>query len=633
MPKEKSLENKYIYDVISISHFFYPTKGGMENMAYQLLNNLTFNKHKVLCVHGGGEKHKTYSLNDYTVRVFKTFNIFKNTYPIFGLKFFRYIHRLINNNPNAKILIHSRHLTSSFLAAFACVISGKQYILIEHTAQTSFVKTKLGRILIQIYEKTLSKFVVEKANKIVSVSSASRSYLLNTYNVEKEKIEIINNGIEEKELQKLLNIKKEKIVIFAGKLIKVKNPEITYNAFLKLAPKHPDWIFSFIGNGDFFKPKDNPHKNLIVKNAMLSKEKLMSLFAKSSIYINSSISEGLSLTILEATYLKNIPVLSDAESNYEIMKNLKTTNFTFKKDNQEELELKIENAMKLYDNKKALENIHKYTKTYYNNDKLFEKYLDLLFPKIKQTFKKLSIIIPAYNEEKTIAKVLDKIINLKINLKKEIIIVNDCSKDDTKYIAEVYSRSNKNLQCEFKILNNTKNLGKTQSVKKGLLNSTGDLVVIQDADLEYNPNDLKTFVNTFEKHPFIDFIYGNRFHHTRQEVIYQSYYLGNRFLTKISNLFTIPRGLKVNDMEVCYKMAKGEIFRNIGQTIESTSSFGLEPELTAKFAKKKAKDNINYWEIPIDYKPRTIGEGKKIKIVKDGSSALLEITKFNSFRS
>jgi glycosyltransferase involved in cell wall biosynthesis len=251
--------------------------------------------------------------------------------------------------------------------------------------------------------------------------------------------------------------------------------------------------------------------------------------------------------------------------------------------------------------------------------------------KKNQNFKKLSIIIPAYNEEKTIFQVLKAVSNLNLNMTKEIIVVDDGSIDNTLKLAKTYASKNDH-NATFKVLKNKFNLGKTQTVRKGLLASTGDLVVIQDADLEYEPRDLVKFVKTFEKNPDIDFIYGNRFA-KKFNNIYLKFYLGNRFVTFISNLFTRFRGLTVGDMEVCYKMAKGDLFRKIGRTITSVTVFGLEPELTAKFARyRKNAKKLNYFEIPINYRPRTIEEGKKMR-VSEGFRAIYEIGRFNLLRN
>lgn len=241
-------------------------------------------------------------------------------------------------------------------------------------------------------------------------------------------------------------------------------------------------------------------------------------------------------------------------------------------------------------------------------------------------YKKLSIVIPVYNEESTIKALLDLVIKTELGIEKEIICIDDGSKDKTKKILSKYQQKNK-----ITFLKNKKNLGKTQSVRKGLLKTTGDLVVIQDADLEYDPNDLKKFVKLFNNSN-IDVVYGNRFGQ-KNKVIFRGLWLGNTFLSLASSLFTYLRaGIFTRDMEVCYKMMKGKIFRSIAKNIKSKSRFGLEPELTAKIAKYKINGNhINFKQIPINYNPRQFEEGKHMEPIKDGFKALWEIVKFNTF--
>jgi len=241
---------------------------------------------------------------------------------------------------------------------------------------------------------------------------------------------------------------------------------------------------------------------------------------------------------------------------------------------------------------------------------------------------KISIIIPAYNEEKTIKELLDKVIFLNFGegVEKEVIVINDCSKDNTSHIlSSLITKS-----YPIKIINNDVNLGKSRTVVKGILSSTGDYVVIQDADLEYDPNDLKIeYEYMILKR--LDFVYGNRFN-GNNKIVYKSFYLGNRLVSLASNVFTFPR-LKesIPDMEVCYKMVKGDIFRDIAKTMTAKTNFGFEPELTAKLARYKVNGNhLKFEVIPISYFPRTIEQGKKIRWV-DGVKAIIEIIKYNLF--
>jgi len=229
-------------------------------------------------------------------------------------------------------------------------------------------------------------------------------------------------------------------------------------------------------------------------------------------------------------------------------------------------------------------------------------------------FKKLSILIPVFNEKHTIELIIEEVLNSKIpsGLEKEIIIVDDGSKDGTR---EILKKIEEKKIPEIKVFYNEKNMGKGATIQRALSYSNGDICLIQDADLEYNPEEYQNLLK-----PIIsgdaDVVYGSRFlpsHYAR--VLYFWHYLGNRFLTFLSNCFT---NLNLTDMETCYKVAIGPLFRSI--PIRS-KRFGIEPELTSKFSKRKFK----IYEVPISYKGRTYLEGKKITWW-DGIKTLFTIT-------
>jgi glycosyltransferase involved in cell wall biosynthesis len=242
---------------------------------------------------------------------------------------------------------------------------------------------------------------------------------------------------------------------------------------------------------------------------------------------------------------------------------------------------------------------------------------------MKKAIKKLSIVIPVWNEEPTLERLLAKVekVDLK-KVEKEIILIDDGSKDKTWEILQKY-RS----KSIYKIYKNTKNIGKTQTVKRGILKSTGDVVIIQDADLEYDPEDYKVMLQEFANNA-TEVVYGNRFG-TKLKEGGPNYY-GNLALTFFSNLFTRWRGFKVNDMETCYKMVKGDIIRDIAKDIETKSKFGLEPELTARLSKYKVEGrHLKLKSVDINYYPRSAAEDKKLKAFRDGTKALIEIVKYN----
>lgn len=228
----------------------------------------------------------------------------------------------------------------------------------------------------------------------------------------------------------------------------------------------------------------------------------------------------------------------------------------------------------------------------------------------------LSIIIPCYNEEKTIEKIIEKILTSS-PYNNEIIVIDDCSTDQSKKILET-NHDNKISKLIF----NKKNYGKGYSVRQGIEVATGDIILIQDADLEYDPSDYYRLVS-----PIIngdaDVVYGSRFIGSGEKrVLYYWHSFGNKILTTISNMFT---NLNLTDMENCYKVFKSDIIKSIKL---KENRFGFEPEITAKLAKK----NLRIFEVGVKYYGRNYSDGKKITW-KDGISAIRCIVQYNLFNN
>jgi len=238
-----------------------------------------------------------------------------------------------------------------------------------------------------------------------------------------------------------------------------------------------------------------------------------------------------------------------------------------------------------------------------------------------ETFKKLSIVIPAYNEGKTIHLILDRVaaVQLVNNIEKEIIIVNDCSKDDTEEAIQRYAATGKLNITYYK---HEVNQGKGAAIHTGIKKATGDYVLIQDADLEYDPEEYNDLIK-----PVIrggaDIVFGSRFMGGNpHRILFFWHSLGNIFLTRLSNMFT---NLNLTVMETCYKMFRRDIIQGV-DLVEKR--FGFEPEVTAKISRLK---DIKIFEVGISYYGRTYAEGKKIGW-RDGFRAIYCILKYNLFK-
>ncbi|TLV00094.1 glycosyltransferase family 2 protein [Dyadobacter luticola] len=231
---------------------------------------------------------------------------------------------------------------------------------------------------------------------------------------------------------------------------------------------------------------------------------------------------------------------------------------------------------------------------------------------------KLSVIVPAYNEEKTIWKVLDKLKSVELigGFQKEIVIVNDCSADNTEGVAKRFIEENPQISITY--FRHEFNQGKGAALHTGIRRASGDYIIVQDADLEYDPQEFNILLKPVIE-GYADVVYGSRFMGGRpHRILFFWHTIGNKFLTFLSNMFT---NLNLTDMETCYKLFRADLLKGL---VLKENRFGFEPEVTAKISKIP---KIRIYEVGVSYYGRTYDEGKKINW-KDGFRALYCIVRY-----
>jgi glycosyltransferase involved in cell wall biosynthesis len=374
-------KNKWYY--ITVCNLFPPQGGGLENAASQLLQFLTKEKGFNCLAFYSGDTSRYYRENDVDRVRLNTFKIFHGFYPLVGLGYILKLSKIMRLNRNATFIVYGRHFAGSIAASILCKIHGVDYLYIDTGFEPRTFKSKVANFFADVLDRTIFSLVYKFAKKNVFVSESSKKFVRRRYGKKVDEATVILNGFEEDVIGKFDGWKKEKKVVFASRLLPVKNPDTVAKAYLKLSPKYKDWDFYLIGKGNCLfneMNKDEIPSNIHFVNELIPQKEFHSLLSKSAIYVNSSLSEGLPLAIVEAAALGCILVMSDIQHNMEVSRVSDLEEYSFPAKDLDKLIFVLEKAMKdsIEKGNSFHEEIARKNHEIFASEKIFAQYWNLL---------------------------------------------------------------------------------------------------------------------------------------------------------------------------------------------------------------------------------------------------------------
>ncbi len=368
------------FDYIVFSNLFPPEGGGLERASEGLSKYLTNEKNKRVAVVFSASEDKEFLEDNVNCFGFNTFKILHGFYPFIGPKMFSKAFSLFRNNNKAKIIIYGRHFTYPIVIGLLARLMGRKYLYVDTGFEPNSFGSKFANKVIDILDFLVFQFVMRMAETVVFVSETSKKFNRKRLGNWIDKSKVILNGFDEIIVEKYPFSAKEKNVVFATRLVPLKNGNAVADVYLDLAPKYPEWKFYFIGKGssklDSYKKEELP-KNFIFINELLGQKEFHELLSRSAIYINASFSEGLPLAIIEAGGLGCILTMSNIHHNMEVASVADLEKFSFNARDDEDFKQKLEMSMSA-SNIELHKQIQKDILENFGNKQVFEKYWKLL---------------------------------------------------------------------------------------------------------------------------------------------------------------------------------------------------------------------------------------------------------------